>query len=412
MKSSFLSRLATGASAVLLAVTAGAGGAAAQAQTYQMPMFSYAEGWRVDQHVRELADVNGDGRVDVVGFGHSGVYVGYAQLDGSFTDPVLKVRNFGTAQGWNNTRHVRTVADMDGDGREDLVGFGNAGVYVSYAQPDGSFTPAVLKLRQFGWDQGWRVDQHPREVLDLVGNGTADIVGFGYSGVTIAHGMTNRTFIGVGRRIDSYGYNQGWRTDQHPRLLADMDGNGTADIVGFGDAGAWVSYFSAAGDTFTAPQLLVRDFGFQQGWRVGQHPRELGDVNGDGRADIVGFGHRGVSVAYSQGYASFSPVSVKVTDFGRVQGWQANRHVRTLGDFNVDGIQDVVGFGSAGTDVAYGRSNNTFGPVTLAVAFYRNNDGWTADRYPRLVGDTNGDGRDDLVGFGHSATYVTQTPRI
>ncbi len=412
MTPSLLTRLATGAAAALLATTAGAGGAAAQAQTYQMPMFSYTEGWRVDQHVRELADVNGDGRADVVGFGHSGVYVGYAQLDGSFTDPVLKISNFGATQGWNNTQHVRTVADVDGDGREDLIGFGNAGVYVSYAQPNGSFTPAALKLRQFGWDQGWRVDQHPRAVVDLVGNGTADIVGFGHSGVTIAHGQPNRTLIGASKRIDSYGYNRGWRVDKNPRLLADMDGNGTADIVGFGDAGAWVSYFSTAGDTFTAPQLLVRDFGFQQGWRVGQHPRELADVNGDGRADIVGFGYRGVSVAYSQGYGSFSAMSVKVADFGQAQGWQTNRHVRTLGDFNVDGIQDVVGFGNAGTYVAYGRSNNTFGPVTLAVAFYGNNDGWTADWYPRLVGDTNGDGRDDLIGFGHSATYVTQTPRI
>ncbi|MFF0945795.1 FG-GAP repeat domain-containing protein [Kocuria sp. CPCC 205300] len=247
MKPSLLSRLATGASAALLAVTGLAlGGAPAHARTYHgpyvQPMFSYADGWRVDQHVRELADVNGDGRLDVVGFGHSGVHVGYAQLDGSFTDPVLKLRNFGTVQGGDNTRHVRTVADVDGDGREDLVGFGNAGVYVSYARPDGSFTPATVKLRQFGWDQGWRVDQHPREVVDLVGNGTAD-------------------------------------------------------IVGFGDAGAWVSYFSVAGDTFTTPQLLVRDFGSQQGWRVGDHPRALGDVNGDGRADVVGFGHSDTYVA-------------------------------------------------------------------------------------------------------------------
>ncbi len=412
MALSLLTRLATGACALALALTAGAGGAAARAQTYQMPMFSYAQGWRVQEHVRELADVNGDGRDDVVGFGSSGVYIGYAQLDGSFTDPVLKLRNFGTAQGWNNARHVRTAADVDGDGREDLVGFGNAGVHVSYAQPDGSFTPAVLKLREFGWEQGWRTDQHPREVVDLVGNGTADIVGFGSSGVTIAHGQPNRTFTGAGRRIDGYGYNRGWRIDQHPRALADVDGNGAADVVGFGEAGAWVSYFSVAGDTFTAPQLLVRDFGFGQGWRVGDHPRELGDVNGDGRADIVGYGYRGVSVAYSQGHGSFSAVSVKVADFGRAQGWQADRHVRSLGDVNGDGIQDLIGFGNTGTYAAYGRSTSTFGAVTLAVAFYGAHDGWSAQRYPRLIGDTNGDGRDDLVGFGHSATYVTQTPRI
>ena len=35
----------------------------------------------------------------------------------------------------------------------------------------------------------------------------------------------------------------------------------------------------------------------QGAWRVEQHPRMLGDVNGDGRADIVGFGNDGVVVA-------------------------------------------------------------------------------------------------------------------
>ena len=407
MKPSFLSRVAAGASAALLAGTGLAvGGAAANVAIYEQPMLSYTDGWRVDRHVRELADVNGDGRLDVVGFGDAGVYVGYAQLDGSFADPVLKVRNFGSAQGWNNTLHVRTVADVDGDGREDLVGFGNAGVYVSYAQPDGSFTPAALKLRQFGWDQGWRVDQHPREVVDLVGNGTADIVGFGYSGVTIAHGMADRTFLGAGKRIDDYGYDRGWRVGQHPRMLADVDGNGTADIVGFGDAGTWVSYFSAPGDTFTAPQLLVRNFGYQQGWRVGDHPRELGDVNGDGRADIVGFGYRGVSVAYSQGYGSFSPVAVKAADFGRLQGWRDELHVRTLGDIDGDGIQDLVGFGNDGAFVSHGRADSAFGPVSLKVAFFGSDAGWTESRYPRLLGDTHSDGREELIGFGHSNTYV------
>jgi hypothetical protein len=31
--------------------------------------------WRVDRHSRFLADITGDGRVDIVGFGGPGVYV-------------------------------------------------------------------------------------------------------------------------------------------------------------------------------------------------------------------------------------------------------------------------------------------------------------------------------------------------
>jgi hypothetical protein len=32
-------------------------------------MFHYNGGWRVDQHPRLMADVNNDGRGDVIGFG-------------------------------------------------------------------------------------------------------------------------------------------------------------------------------------------------------------------------------------------------------------------------------------------------------------------------------------------------------
>ena len=410
MQRSLMSRLLTGASAAALAVTGLAAAGPAQAAVAS-PMFSYADGWRVDRHVRELADVNADGRLDVVGFGDAGVWVAYSQTNGTFTSPVLRVRDFGTAQGWTNDRHVRTVADMDGDGREDLVGFGNAGVWVSYALTNGTFTAPVLKVRDFGWDQGWRVDRHPRMIADLTADRAGDVVGFGESGVHVSHGRIDRSFSGTGKRIDSYGYDRGWRVDKNPRLLADMDGTGTADIVAFGDAGTYVSYFSPLGDTFTAAALKIPNFGYAQGWRVGEHPRAVGLMNVDGLRDVVGFGYGGVSVAYGQGSqysTSYTGVQVKVDNFGRAQGWRGEGlHPRTLADVNVDGIQDLVGFGNAGVWVAEGRSNSTFGPVYLKVAGYGSDDGWTEDRYPRLMGDVNGDGRDDVVGFGHSATYVT-----
>ncbi|MFI7482110.1 FG-GAP repeat domain-containing protein [Kocuria sp. M1R5S2] len=406
MKHPLISRLASVASVAVLAATGVAIGGAAHAAPY--PYFSSPQGWRVDQHPRELADVNGDGWEDIVGFGDAGVWVSYAQLNG-YAAPHLVVPDFGRNQGWRPDRHVRTVADVDGDGREDVVGFGDAGVHVSFAGSSGGFSAPRLLVRNFGRDQGWRVDQHPRQLVDLNGNGTADIVGFGHSGVHISHGMPDRSFSGTGKRIDSYGWDRGWRIDKNPRLLADMDGNGTADIVGFGDAGAYVSYYSGPGDTFTAAALAVPNFGHQQGWRVGQHPRELGDVNGDGRADIVGYGYSGVSVAYSQGHLSFSGVALKVRDFGQAQGWQGDRHPRTLGDIDGDGIQDLVGFGNAGVHVAHGRSGNVFGAPYLKFDDFGYDQGWRIDRHLRLLGDADGNGRDDVVAFGDHGLYLSRS---
>ena len=42
--------------------------------------------------------------------------------------------------------------------------------------------------------------------------------------------------------VANFGYDAGgWRVEKHPRFLADTTGDGRADIVGFGNAGVWVS---------------------------------------------------------------------------------------------------------------------------------------------------------------------------
>ena len=91
-----------------------------------------AGGWRVERHPRIMADTTGDKRADIVGFGEAGTYVSRALPVGRFEDPVLRIPNFGyTAGGWRVERHPRFVVDTTGDGRADVVGFGDAGVYVS-----------------------------------------------------------------------------------------------------------------------------------------------------------------------------------------------------------------------------------------------------------------------------------------
>ena len=116
----------------------------------------------------------------------------------------------------------------------------------------------------------------------------------------------NGTFQPPQLVVANFGYNAGgWRVDQHPRFLADLTGDGRADIVGFGDAGVYVSLNNGNG-TFQAPQLAHCEFRLQRGgWRVDQHPRFLAELTGDGRADVVGFGNAGVWVALNNGNGTF-----------------------------------------------------------------------------------------------------------
>lgn len=49
----------------------------------------------------------------------------------SFTGPQLDFANFGyISGGWRTAAHPRFQAELNGDNHADLLGFGNAGVFI------------------------------------------------------------------------------------------------------------------------------------------------------------------------------------------------------------------------------------------------------------------------------------------
>ncbi|MEC8179555.1 MAG: calcium-binding protein, partial [Pseudomonadota bacterium] len=73
---------------------------------------------------------------------------------GLFGNPTLAIASFGYSDaggGWvNNTIYPRAAADVNGDGRADLIGFGSAGVYVALATGNGNFAAPTLAYQGFG----------------------------------------------------------------------------------------------------------------------------------------------------------------------------------------------------------------------------------------------------------------------
>ena len=371
-------------------------------------------GWHVDKHPRLLADISGDGRADIVGFGDDGVWTALAKPNGTFADPQFVLADFGfEAGGWRVDKHPRFLADLRGNGRCDIVGFGDAGVYVALSNGDGSFGPVQFVVPDFGQEAGgWRVDRHPRFLADLTGTGHADIVGFGDAGVYVALGNADGTFGPVRFVLADFGFEEGgWRVDKHPRFLADITGDGRADIVGFGDDGVWVALGNGDG-TFQSPRLVIGDFGFEAGgWRVDKHPRFLADITGDGRADIVGFGNDGVYVALSNGDGTFNFTPIPaINDFAfDAGGWRVDKHPRFLADITGDGRADIIGFGNDGVYVALSNGDGTFNftPIPAINDFGFDAGGWRVDRHPRLLAGLRSKARADIVGFGDAGVLVS-----
>lgn len=87
----------------------------------------------------------------------------------------------------------------------------------------------------------------------------ADIVGFGDAGVQTALASRDGGF-GSGKFFPDFGYDQAWRVDKHVRLLADINNDSMADIIGFGDAGVWTALSTGDGG-FGSEQFALDGFG-------------------------------------------------------------------------------------------------------------------------------------------------------
>ncbi|MEM7554695.1 MAG: glycosyl hydrolase family 18 protein, partial [Cyanobacteria bacterium P01_A01_bin.84] len=175
----------------------------------------------------------------------------------------------------------------------------------SLGQSNGTFGSTIIAkddhftISQGEWDS---FDQHPRQVADVNGDGRADIIGFGYDNVVVSLGQSNGTFGStIIAKDDHFTISQGeWDSfDQYPRQVADVNGDGRADIIGFSDDHVIASLGQSNG-TFGST-IVVKDDDFtinQGGWNsFDQYPRQVADVNGDGDADIIGFNENGTYVA-------------------------------------------------------------------------------------------------------------------
>ena len=155
----------------------------------------------------------------------------------------------------------------------------------------------------------------------------------------------------------------------------------------------------------------------------GPNKREIIDVNGDGLPDLVVFGMKDVWVGLNnqsspgkfnnlKSWIGPSHYSKEVAPTFEPGGWQDNDYPRMMCDVDGDGLPDIVGFGHSGTYV-YWNSGRSFAQTDSGKTNgkYIDNFGWkqgwrAEDKHKRTCADINGDGMTDLIGFANNSTIV------
>jgi hypothetical protein len=292
-----------------------------------------------------VGDINGDGKDDIVEFNKNATRSGrsrgqvYAALSNgsTFNAPSL-VHPFFCVEGEDCA-----LGDVNGDNKDDLITFtkGTAGVVYVALSNGQSFDASTI------WTQDFCLSGETCGVGDIDGDGKADIVSFAKSvysdsragDVKVARKDIYNTFLPARLLLDDFCV--GNETCQ----VGDVTGDGKADLVVFDRVGG-VQVARARRD-----EVVGVDAPFQWSTSLcsGDEECQLGDVNGDGLADAVIW-----NKVSGKPYIGTS-TGTAFTNTGSWGGVQCTQQCRTA-DVDGDHKKDGLAFG-----------NDQAGNVTVAL---------------------------------------------
>ncbi|MBW2456170.1 MAG: carboxypeptidase regulatory-like domain-containing protein, partial [Deltaproteobacteria bacterium] len=160
-------------------------------------------------------------------------------------------------------------------------------------------------------------------------------------------------------------------------VAADLDGNGTPDLVKIDRDNDRVGVSSCLGDGSFGPPTY---------YQTGDEPykADVGDVDGDGLPDLLVGCNESFTLRLNTGTGFGNPVNV---DMGWLSGWPK------LADLNNDGKVDVVSY----QRIRLGNGDGTFQPAQ---------DGPPEFNSPWVIADLNGDSLADVVSSYSNEIYV------
>ncbi|MFO0688375.1 MAG: VCBS repeat-containing protein [Myxococcota bacterium] len=367
-----------------------------------------------------LADLDGDGDLDLVAGSQSGSFA-YYQNTGSPTTPIFLLR-VGAASPLDGLSvgltSVPSLGDLDGDGDLDLLAGRDDGTLRYFENTGTRTSPAFVERVGAanplnGQDVGVFSSPAMRDAdgdgdLDVVtGNGPGTFAYFENTGHAASPAFVRRVGSAnplAGRDVGSYA----------SPTLGDLDGDGDVDLLA-GEQGGSFFFFE---NTILEPALSVYELTGPQNPLDGENggastTPSLGDLDGDGDLDLVVGRYDGALVYYQNTGSATKPQFVAAASplAGEDVGFRA---APVLADLDGDGDLDLVSGIYDGSFAYFQNTGSATSPAFLArtgAASPLSGLAVGTFRSAPTLGDLDGDGDLDLVAgeFAGSFAYFQNT---
>jgi hypothetical protein len=344
------------------------------------PKISDASGWSdpVYHGTIRMGDIDGDGKADLCARSSSGVWC-WPSTGTGFGNPVAGPK-LTDANGWGLQRYASTLrlADFTGDGKADLCARSST-EFRCYPSTGTGFGAAVLgpKLSDAS---GWAAPSLYGTIRmgDVNGDGKADLCARSKSGVSCW--LSTGTGFGSALSGPAWSDASGWSATRYWSTirLVDVNGDGKADLCArsASDFRCHLSTGSGFSSAIVGPKIA--DAG---GWGAVEYYStiRMADIDGDGRADLCARASAGVKCWASTGVGFGSALSGPgLTD---ASGWDSAPYFRTIrmGDVDGDGRADLCARASSG--FACWLSSGTGFPTKISGPAWSNASGWSKEPY-------------------------------
>ncbi len=343
-------------------------------------------------------DIDGNGSADLCARASDGVHCFPSTGEGWDTAAAFPVVGWTDAGTWNNPQYYATIrmGDIDGDGRADLCARSASAFHCALSMGD-AFGPVTVWLDGISDAGTWNRPEYYTTIrlVDANGDGRDDFCARHAAGVScwLSDGAT------FARRIDGplWSDASGFAVARYygTMRMGDVNGDGRADVCIRGGAGMSCAISDGDGfpDVIAAPAWSdASGFGEPRFWTT----LRMADVNGDGMSDLCIRTSVDYRCAFSNGTGFDEAIAVGA--LSDPNGWGDPSNYRTLrtGDVDGDGAEDICGRGDAEMG-CWAWNGTTF--VQRAGPAWSDASGWGASpAYFDTIrlADHDGDGRDDL----------------